>query len=365
MKKLILYFFSLLSCATLFAGTYYDTGQKPTIALNDNNVVVEVHISDSNDTVAWSRVGDLNKENGSIDWRGDAEKIDHTDDIEDAMMTQQLCLNDNGVVAYLYVKEDDNKMCIMIGVVDGNNIKWSAEPLETGYNYTHLGFDYNMTIALTDKTLLLVGQNYIMKEWSIYKQRISEINKIFENIYNTEHVSSKHLLGACIARSTGEILLFRDDDTSDPNDIYSSDNHESVVYINAYYPTQSNEIRWNDLDFSFDAFGVATFEPNVGVEYIVMVYGEDDIKDNAIFYKLGKYEHGKINWKNRTKFDTGKSNDSDCSPKVSANSDGWMVESHQSQNDKELYYNVGQFDGTGETGVINWKKPGNTSGQYI
>ena len=363
MKKLILYFFSLLSSATLFAGTYYDTGQKPTIALNDNNVVVEVHISDSNDTVAWSRVGDLNKENGSIDWRGPAEKVDCPFAIEDDMETQQLCLNNNGFVAYLYVNSNGNGFNIMYGVVDGNNVKWNSVGIFSDYCYINAVGDDDMAIALDDNTLLLLGQSSILEEWSIRKNHIDyEDNK---KISTESKVASGNELGACILRSTGEILLFRDDDSNDPNDDGSSDNHESVVYLNAYYPAQNKDIRWNDLDFSFDAFGVATFEPNVGVEYIVMVYGEDDIKDNAIFYKLGKYEHGKINWGKRTKFDTGKSNDSDCSPKVSANSDGWMVESHQSQNNKELYYNVGQFDGTGETGVINWRKPENTSGEYI
>ena len=366
MKKLILYFFSLLSSATLFAGTYYDTGQKPTIALNDNNVVVEVHVSKANNSVAWSRVGDLNKPMSCIEWRDAAEKIDAMKDICTGMQTQQLCLNNNGVVTYLFVKGDENKMCIMIGVVDGSAIDWIPEALDTGFDYSQSWVlsDENMTISLDDNTLFLLGENFIMKEWTIDKQSIVKTKEIFKNKDKKDCVLSGNLLGACITRSTGEILLFRDDDTHNPNNLKNNNGHESLVFLDPCHPDQKSDIKWKEnIGFSFDTFAVTAFDAK-GTDYIVIVYGEDDIKKNDIYYKIGKYIGGDIDWGERGMIDTGRSNDPDYGPKVSANSDGWVIEAHQNQEDDKLYYNVGQFDGTGETDVIKWKNGENNKTSF-
>lgn len=91
----------------------YDSGRQPNVSVNDAGVVVEVHKSQSYDTLYY-RVGQINGK--KIDW-GDSHKYDDG-------VTPSVSINNNGVVVEVHKSQSYDKLWYRVGKITGKSIKW-------------------------------------------------------------------------------------------------------------------------------------------------------------------------------------------------------------------------------------------------
>jgi hypothetical protein len=91
----------------------YDTGVSPDIALNDGNVVVEVHQSQNHKTL-WYNVGKV--EGNKIAWR---ESIEYDDGIEPSV-----AITNDGLVVEVHQSQNRKTLWYHVGRVNGDTIKW-------------------------------------------------------------------------------------------------------------------------------------------------------------------------------------------------------------------------------------------------
>lgn len=103
-------------------GELYDNGKSPDIALNDRNVVVEVHESQNHNTL-WYRVGRVN--GSTINWEKNNDKESHE---YDKGVLPSVAINDNGLLVEVHKSQGAyNTLWYNIGDVAGNEIKWRNE----------------------------------------------------------------------------------------------------------------------------------------------------------------------------------------------------------------------------------------------
>jgi hypothetical protein len=91
----------------------YDSGKQPSISINDYGVVVEVHKSESINTLYY-RVGQINDK--KIQW-GDSHKYD------DGVMPS-VSINNDGLVVEVHKSESNHKLWYRVGEIKGYNITW-------------------------------------------------------------------------------------------------------------------------------------------------------------------------------------------------------------------------------------------------
>lgn len=93
----------------------YDSGSQPQVAINDNGDVVEVHKSQGFDTL-WYRVGKINGK--SISW-GSSHKYDDG-------VTPSVSINNNGDVVEVHKSQAYDKLWYRVGKISGTTISWSG-----------------------------------------------------------------------------------------------------------------------------------------------------------------------------------------------------------------------------------------------
>jgi hypothetical protein len=96
--------------------TRYDQGRSPDIALNNKNVVVEVHESESQNTL-WYRIGQV--EGKAITWRNDGKSTKYDNGVEPSV-----AITDNGLVVEAHKSQSHDTLWYRIGQVEGNTITW-------------------------------------------------------------------------------------------------------------------------------------------------------------------------------------------------------------------------------------------------
>ena len=99
----------------------YDTGVLPSVALNDNDVVVEVHQSDGPSSNLWYHVGLVDKASQVINW-GPSGKYD-------TGAPPTVALNNNGVVVEVHESDGlSSKLWYHVGIVDptSKTVAWSG-----------------------------------------------------------------------------------------------------------------------------------------------------------------------------------------------------------------------------------------------
>jgi hypothetical protein len=107
----------------------YDTGATPSIAINNHNVVVEVHQSDGPSTALWYHVGTVDPSAKTINW-GSSVEYDNGD-------FPRVALTDDGYVIEVHQSQTFQTLWWRIGVVDvgAKRINWlmaSARQYDTG-----------------------------------------------------------------------------------------------------------------------------------------------------------------------------------------------------------------------------------------
>ncbi len=93
----------------------YDKGNKPSVALNNQGLVVEVHKSEANSGL-WYHVGRVN--GSSINW-GASVKYDNG-------VSPSVALTDDGMVIEIHQSQNAGTLWQRIGRVNGNNIDWAG-----------------------------------------------------------------------------------------------------------------------------------------------------------------------------------------------------------------------------------------------
>jgi hypothetical protein len=96
-------------------GDRYDTGVSPDIALNDGNVVVEVHQSQAAKTL-WYHVGRV--EGDTIDW---GESIKYDDGVQPSV-----AITNDGLVVEVHKSENFDTLYYHVGRVNGDTIDWGG-----------------------------------------------------------------------------------------------------------------------------------------------------------------------------------------------------------------------------------------------
>jgi hypothetical protein len=94
-------------------GDRYDTGKKPDVALNDGNVVVEVHESQNHKTL-WYHVGEVDGD--KINW---GESIKYDDGKKPSV-----AITNDGLVVEVHQSEKRDTLWYRVGQVDGGKIDW-------------------------------------------------------------------------------------------------------------------------------------------------------------------------------------------------------------------------------------------------
>ena len=109
----------------------YDEGLQPSVAIDDNGNVVEVHKSQGHDTL-WYRVGKINGK--SITW-GSSHKYD-------SGVHPSVSINNKGQVVEVHKSQSYDKLWYRVGTLSGNTINWgNAHEYQSGVN---------PSVALTD-----------------------------------------------------------------------------------------------------------------------------------------------------------------------------------------------------------------------
>jgi hypothetical protein len=131
----------------------YDSGRQPCVALNDAGVVVEVHKSQSYDSLYY-RVGQINGK--TINW-GDSHKYDDG-------VSPSVSINNHGVVVEVHKSQTFDKLWYRVGTVSGKSINWgSSHEYQSGVTpsvgITNDGMVVEVHKSQTFETLYqLVGQ---------------------------------------------------------------------------------------------------------------------------------------------------------------------------------------------------------------
>ncbi|MCP6760762.1 MAG: hypothetical protein NHB32_18910 [Fischerella sp. CENA71] len=96
----------------------YDTGVSPSVALNNGNVVVEVHKSQSRDRLFY-RVGKV--EGDKIDWGKyeNNKSIDYDDGVQPSV-----AITNDGLVVEVHKSQSRDRLFYRVGKVEGDTINW-------------------------------------------------------------------------------------------------------------------------------------------------------------------------------------------------------------------------------------------------
>lgn len=96
---------------------YYDKGVEPSVAITDNGLVIEVHKSQGLKHTLWYRVG--NVEGNEIKWRNDDKSAEY-----DSGVHPSVAITNSGLVVEVHQSQSHDTLWYGVGKVEGNEIKW-------------------------------------------------------------------------------------------------------------------------------------------------------------------------------------------------------------------------------------------------
>ena len=123
-------------------GDRYDTGKSPDIALNNGNVVVEVHESQGTNTL-WYRVGKVNGK--EIKWENNEKSVKYDDGVQPSV-----AINNNGLVVEVHKSESHDTLWYRVGKVNGDKIDWENNKKSIEYDA-----GVQPSVAITDDGLVV------------------------------------------------------------------------------------------------------------------------------------------------------------------------------------------------------------------
>jgi hypothetical protein len=108
-------------------GDRYDTGKSPDIALNNGNVVVEVHESQGTNTL-WYRVGKVNGK--EIKWENNEKSVKYDDGVQPSV-----AINNNGLVVEVHKSENFHTLYYRVGRVKSDGTIWVKDDQSKSVKY--------------------------------------------------------------------------------------------------------------------------------------------------------------------------------------------------------------------------------------
>jgi hypothetical protein len=315
-------------------GKFLANGIKPTIGINNLNRVVEIHVSQNENKNVWYRLGYYSEYENDIIWADNSYKIDKiSGTINTGMLTQQVAINDNGKIVYLYAEDDNpytNNFHFIAGTINSKHpdqITWK-EPVDLGVCASERFFnnDYNYSMTLDNQDDIYVGSIKGLDKYTFGSDEKSEIVK--SKYYETQDETAQ---SSMMKLPNGAILMTYDDDNSD----WETPDHEGYcIYYGDLVPVFKN------LPFKFDGHDAA-----ISNEYVIITFGDDDKYDsNDCMYVVADFSdiYNPI-WGKMYRYDTGIADADDSNMRIAANEKGLIVEIHQHQSEEKLYYNVGKL----------------------
>ncbi|MEH1842371.1 MAG: NUDIX hydrolase [Nostoc sp.] len=109
-------------------GDRYDTGRSPDIALNNGNVVVEVHETQGLGSTLWYRVGDVKGK--EIQWRNKDKSVKYDNGVQPSV-----AITDDGLVVEVHISQGlKNTLWYRLGTVKGDTIDWKNNNKSAEYD---------------------------------------------------------------------------------------------------------------------------------------------------------------------------------------------------------------------------------------
>jgi hypothetical protein len=274
----------------------YDTGKLPAIALNDGNVVVEVHESQNHDTL-WYHVGKV--EGNKIAWR---ESIEYDEGIEPSVAIT----NDGLVVEVHQVHQSQNRETLWyhVGRVNGDTIDWGDS----------IEYDDGIrpSVAITNDGLVVEVHKSENHDKLYY--HVGRVNG--DTIEWGESIQYDDGIEPSVAITNDGLVV----------EVHKSENHHKLYYHVGR--VNGDTIEWGESIKYDDGVQPSVAITNDGL--VVEVHKSQS--HDTLWYHIGKVEGDKITWRNdgkSTEYGNGKV------PKVACN--GMLaVETHQEGSDKLL-----------------------------
>jgi GH18 family chitinase len=130
----------------LHIGDRYTTGFFPSVAINNDGIVVEVHEGEDNHDLSY-RVGKVSVANPEIQWL-------HIGDRYTTGFNPSVAINNSGIVVEIHSGEDNHDLSYRVGKVSVANPKIDWEPSDNNgnNNYDH---GINVSVAINDDGIVV------------------------------------------------------------------------------------------------------------------------------------------------------------------------------------------------------------------
>ena len=271
----------------------YDTGKWPDIALNDGNVVVEVHQSQNRDTL-WYHVGKV--EGNKIAWR---ESIEY-----DEGLYPSVAITNDGLVVEVHESQNRDTLWYHVGRVNGDTIEWGDS----------IEYDDGVqpSVAITNDGLVV--EVHKSENYDKLYYHVGRVNR--ETIEWGESIQYDDGIEPSVAITNDGLVV----------EVHKSQSHHKLYYHVGR--VNGDTIEWGESIQYDDGVQPSVAITNDGL--VVEVHKSQS--HDTLWYHIGKVEGDKISWRNdgkSTEYGNGKG------PKVACN--GMLaVETHQEGSDKLL-----------------------------
>lgn len=342
----------------------YDYGHSPTIAINDDNLIVEAHSASFRNRL-WYRVGEIN-ENNEIIW-GESYQCG-----KDNTGAQPAIAIYHAHVLLIFRKE--NQLYARYGKlnVETKTIGWfSPQPLPEkaiwngyemnvyeGWKQYGLSNQVVISVSVNNKGQIVAAYDRIVlkTEKHVWKDHLCCLTGQLssEGMIWNEHavVYDKGVTPSISINNKGLVLEF-----------HKSENRESLYYGVGTFQSSSKEIRWDALSSHQELFDRISNLCRLSMDQIPSV----TVNDNGDVWLVGRYSHsgwggysrkpelffvwGKIDYKTHQNreiswiytdkqyvYDVG------VTPRIASNASGQVIEVHVSGNFPTLWCDLWKFE---------------------
>ncbi|MBH8577429.1 NUDIX hydrolase [Nostocaceae cyanobacterium CENA369] len=144
-------------------GHHYDLGDPPSVDINDNGLVVEVHKSQGLNATLWYRLGKV--EGDKIAWRNE-NSIRY-----DSGEFPSVAINNKGIVVEVHQSQGDSlTLWYNIGHVEGDRIVWRNDGKSIEYESA-----YTPSVAITDDGLVVAAHHLEYPNYNVVQYRLGQI----------------------------------------------------------------------------------------------------------------------------------------------------------------------------------------------
>ncbi|OUL33739.1 DNA/RNA non-specific endonuclease [Nostoc sp. 106C] len=292
----------------------YDTGVSPSVALNNGNVVVEVHKSQSRDRLFY-RVGKV--ESDKIDWGKyeNNKSIDYDDGVQPSV-----AITNDGLVVEVHKSQTYDRLYYRVGKVKGDEIDWGKYENNKSIDYDD---GVQPSVAITNDGLVVEvhkSQTYDRLYYRVGKVKGDEID--WGKYENNKSIDYDDGVQPSVAITNDGLVV---------------EVHKSQTYDRLYY--RVGKVKGDEIDWG-------KYENNKSIDYDDGVQPSVAITNDGLVVEVHKsqnhdtlwYQVGRIDNETITGFDYGNSQSKKYSsngtvPKVAGNG-VLAVETHQEGEDQ-------------------------------